>query len=695
MNPRYRLTVTLLEDAHFGSGTGAGNTDAYLDRDAQGHPVIRASHLKGVLRETAELYRDLKGCSDKQINALFGESANQRSYMVVTSLTVRDKQQSSKNPSLIWTSTARQIGSRCPQEDSLRVIEHCPAGLIFCGEIELTDAIYEPLLKKLVQRTDRFGGQRNRGNGLVQCSLERVDAVDLPSAKVHGQYTTKQRQLRLILEAIEPLLLPTSGHPGNLLSTEGFIRGQSLQGALVQFALQRQQIEAANQWLTGSISVGDALPLPMLVNTEVNPATAEIIPIPLSLGTPKPKGQDTQLPWWTKMGRHTDFIITHTNEALTKTCDGLNEKTTSKGEKLKRPGARQFIYRPNNTTAWQRYSPAIDVRMRVNLKKSYNDGKPSLFSHEEIAEKTQFMSDLFFDSDSSAKNFTEICQDIFTQDAWLRVGREGRPVRVVQAIWLDPDTKNQQTNIQDEWRLTLTSDTILRDEYLAYVIRPDINALLAAAGKSQDDYPSCQQWTINTNYCESTFVHGFNAVTGLRRVPAIALRRGSDFKITGKGSSQFATDLATQQAMGERTTEGYGRFIINFDPFAETLRPSAEETLPVNNNEESLLLLSKNMANKMNDELPSRSQLGWLRGMAEGGESPSKILNRIKESAKKQGGKAWSHFPITDIERDFNEESLLKTNEDSQRHYLITLVRWLTPRIKSHVVNNRSTKDDN
>ena len=49
------LTVELVEDMHAGSGLGRlGQIDALHARDAQGMPVIRASTLRGIVRDTAE-----------------------------------------------------------------------------------------------------------------------------------------------------------------------------------------------------------------------------------------------------------------------------------------------------------------------------------------------------------------------------------------------------------------------------------------------------------------------------------------------------------------------------------------------------------------------------------------------------------------------------------------------------------------
>ena len=49
---RYRLSLTLLEDFHSGTGTGGSRgIDAMQFLDREGKPMIRATHLKGLLRE--------------------------------------------------------------------------------------------------------------------------------------------------------------------------------------------------------------------------------------------------------------------------------------------------------------------------------------------------------------------------------------------------------------------------------------------------------------------------------------------------------------------------------------------------------------------------------------------------------------------------------------------------------------------
>jgi len=110
---------------------------------------------------------------------------------------------------------------------------------------------------------------------------------------------------------------------------------------------------------------------------------------------------------------------------------------------------------------------------------------------------------------------------------------------------------------------------------------------------------------------------------------------------------------------------------------------------PIDNDEETLLSIAKQLASELKN-LPSRSQLGWLRGMAEGGKAPLDILADIKNASTKQGGKAWKDFPLTDIKTAFESE-FFRGNANRQRECLIALVRWLMPRIKETTETGAST----
>jgi len=69
---RYQLTVTLLEDLHSGTGTTSGHLDGVQTRGRNGRPVIRDSHLIGLMREAAFELVAFGRADDASVGRLFG-----------------------------------------------------------------------------------------------------------------------------------------------------------------------------------------------------------------------------------------------------------------------------------------------------------------------------------------------------------------------------------------------------------------------------------------------------------------------------------------------------------------------------------------------------------------------------------------------------------------------------------------------
>ena len=219
-----QLSAEVLEDLHTGSGTGGGDIDALVQRDRHGRPVIRASHLKGLLREAGEELIALGTLTATDLNGLLGAGGSGHGALRLTSLRLPE---GAAGKTLIWGSTKRVEKGRAPQLDTLRFIEHLAAGTRFEAQLRLVDARLQPLLERLLNRIDRIGGARNRGGGLVRLDWqvqppETLTATPLPEGE--------GLVLRLVLRNLEPLCLPATGYPGNLIKSHSFIRGQTLRG---------------------------------------------------------------------------------------------------------------------------------------------------------------------------------------------------------------------------------------------------------------------------------------------------------------------------------------------------------------------------------------------------------------------------------------------------------------------------------
>jgi hypothetical protein len=392
------LTVQVLEDLHTGTGTGSGDIDALVQRDRQGRPVIRASHFRGLLREAG---------GDSQVepavlDRLLGAPGTARGALRMTSLRVRDG-----GRTLVWGSTKREEGGRTPKGDTLRFVEYVAAGTCFEAQLRLPDTLLQPVLERLLDRVDRIGGHRNRGSGLVKLDWgprwePRATAARQPRAMATGT------ALRLVLRNLEPLCLPATGHPGNLIRTLSFIRGQALRGALIAWAIHNGRPESLA--LFDRVSVGDALPLPA---GETGATT--VLPIPLSILTEKPRAENTKRPWWAD------------GSLPAPEYDSLGEER-SPDEKPKRPGAHEYLCRTGTGDPWRRYTPAMRVRLRNATPRRGTQADAELFSLEEIAEDTRFQAEMRFTDQAVAQDFLDAFTPLFGGGDWLGIGRGGQSV---------------------------------------------------------------------------------------------------------------------------------------------------------------------------------------------------------------------------------------------------------------------------
>jgi hypothetical protein len=636
------LTLEVLEDLHTGSGTGGGDIDALVQRDRHGHPVIRASHLKGLLREAGEELIALAALQSEDLQTLLGTPGKARGALNLTALRLPNEAQSN---TLVWGSTQRVENGRAPKPDTLRFIEHVAAGTRLSARLRLADAGRHALLDRLLKRIDRIGGARNRGSGLVKLTWQPAELT--PGTVPSGAGT----RVRLVLRNLEPLCLPATGHPGNLIKSQSFIRGQTLRGALMAWAIHNGRREALP--LFERLSVGDALPLPAgCIQAE------SVLPMPLSILTDKPSGDTAAQPWWAG------------GAARAAAFDALGEVPDA-AEKRKRPGAHEYLCRTPDIPHWQRYSPAMPVRLRNATPKRDSTEDAQLFSLEEIAEDTCFQADVQGADEHTISDFLATFAPVLTGTDWLALGRGGQPVGVVAATPRPPPPLPVLT---DDWTLTLTSDAIVRGPWLGFLDNLSLEQLCQLAGVAYQ-----AEWNISTQVVETAPVHGFNAVTGLTRAPALALRRGSGWRIQGANSAVLANALLAKGAIGERTDEGYGRFVIGLQPIPrEQLgKPPRKPQTPQPNRNEALLAQARELARQRSTSGPSLSQLQWLRAQAGAVTTQTQLetlLTEIEQAPRRrpQGGKAWEHFPHQPLRRALAGCQTL----DEQRRLIAYLVQW-------------------
>lgn len=634
---RSRLTAELLSDAHLGSGSGGGGIDALVARDRRGRPVIWASHLEGVLRDCARRLRGDRAASD-----FFGRAGGERQRVVFTSL------YASESPdSHVWRSASREaFDNRAPKDETLRVVEHVPKGTKLVGQVELPESDL-PVLRRLVQEVDALGGGRAAGAGRVRLSLSGTS----PAPRKVGAPTGR---LLLLLKNLDPLCITATATPDNLIPSFAFVPGRALLGAVAAWIIAEGDRDTASLLTSGRISVSDALPLP---HVPEKLESVEVLPAPLSLQSEKPKGSAGEVPWWAQP------------TAAVRRLDVWNTN-----EKLKRPEHDLFVYRAASSDPWTTFRPARRVRLR-NGRPDPKQSDPSLFAIEQIVEDTHFLAELRGSPEDMAR-VAKALAPVLEGRRWLRVGRAGAPVEVVQLAWSNNAFCPKTT---EKALLTLTSDLLVRDEYLRWRTALDETALRMLLGTTNVQLGKSLQ--------ESVLVHGFNGTSHLWRMPAAAIRRGSVYEISGAGVATLVQRAASGHWLGERIHEGFGRFRLDVVlPGLTSDTPvtiesagaedAAEETAA--RTTETWLEAHRALAEARDDRTPSLSQ--WLDLVAdlERGDT-SAIASRINPTTA--GARGWKH---RDAKAVLEKLSKLPSLAEQAAHARL-FVRWLRTRLKAEL----------
>lgn len=644
---RQTLTAKLHADAHLGSGSGGGSIDALVARDRHDRPVIWASHLEGVLRDAA---RRLRG--DQEAEAFFGRrggdyARGDRQRAVFTSLYTKD------DPGRrIWHSTAREaFDNRAPKDDTLRAIEYVPKGTKFVGEVELPASQLDTL-KRVVQEVDALGSARSTGAGRVELRLDPALA-DAPSTpRKTGRPTGR---LVLLLKNRDPLCITATSMPDNLIPSLAFVPGRTLLGAIAAWLIAENQRDTASLLTSGKVSVSDALPLP---DAPSRLDDVEVLPAPLSLKSEKPEGAAGDIPWWAQP------------TAPTKRLDAWSRGDDS--PKLKRPEDDLFVFREGANTAWKTFRPARRVRLR-NGRPDPKQADALLFAIEQIVEDTYFLAELH----GPVEALTELAEKlgpVLEGRRWLRVGRGGAPVEIVDLAWLGAALTPRVPD--DRALLILTSDLLVRDEYLRWRTRLDQSALAELLG---DDVQ------LGNDEQDSVMVHGFNGTSRLWRMPAAAIRRGSVFEISGPGVAKLAERAARRKWLGERTHEGFGRFRIDDklpgvthgapSSIAPNVTPDVDEDLIAQRTQE-WFCAHKSLAEpgSSGDPKPSPSQWFELVAALDRGDvnAPTSRPNPTTS-----GGRGWRHNDAKAI-----LEELQKVQQHRALHARL-FVRWLRAEMRT------------
>ncbi|MGM0490475.1 MAG: RAMP superfamily CRISPR-associated protein, partial [Planctomycetota bacterium] len=627
--PEQRITFCckLLEDLHSGSGLGRLKTvDDCHARDAAGRPVVWYSMLAGLLRDAADELCGLGHplAEKDRIQRLFGtEGKESRAAIVCRSLHFHHDGALSRNTAedaadrmfVNVISTSREVYSRRPLDETLRTIEYAVAGLIaHDGELRFRgdDKDHEKdakLLELCLRRLVALGGGRTRGAGRIQLSKIHAETLSghCTNLLLKGPPT---RRVRVVLRNLEPLCLPATANPGNILETENYLPGQALRGAFLT-ALRVGGLTSGNDMDILAATTGAQFTNGYFVcyadpECGLPPDLAQLVsmPLPLTAQEAKATAQTAptgNLPWWTKRtSRDRRWWSDPSLEQDTLWQDRNDESATAEAtSSFKRVKTDDYLVSTDGTT-WRRQWPAVATLMRNrapvarqdrNLDSRRPDAthenddleKADLFSEMVLTEDQCFVCEVVFETENAATVFQRVAVPLLAseedQRAWLRVGRGGRPMRIERAQWLGnsltPQLKSGPDDKPNCFSLTLTSDLIVRAPNLTFRTTLDTRTLAKLAGCAEHEVGKIGAGVgvdPKASLSETRVVHGFNTAAGVRRTPALAIRRGSAFLIKPDGDdaeparllfNALAARETAGQGIGERLEEGFGRFVLN------------------------------------------------------------------------------------------------------------------------------------
>jgi len=491
-----KVEIKLLEDLHSGSGMGNAALDSLLAIDRTGQPCLFWSHLKGVCMDHARA-TVAPLCAE-----MFGKSGGQVGSVCMTGARLLSNPAQSTSR-LAHSSTARMPDSRAPLEDSLRTEEYVAAGSAFVADVQLPGA-HVDAFKAVLQGVDCLGGDRRRGDGLLQISVTEVPLRI-------GKFDFKANQsIRVLLKALDPICMPLTNTPTtSLVHGAHFIRGQTLAGALANACIASHKPISQAIW-NQQLLVSDALPLPEFESSQIQLSKLQVLPVPEDYRVNKPVTLATSdPPWWLDA------------PALALRLEGK-----------KSPPDDAFIYNSGVADApWHWFQTQARYRLRVQVPIQI-DVVPGLFAMHELVEDTLFVAEITLPKgEEIAQHFNAF----LNSGQWLRVGRGGRPVQIVNAVVLPAASESSD-------RFLLSSDLILRD--------PATFATLSAL--DADRAALFDLIRTRPAPASGVLVSGFNFASGLPRQPEWAIRRGA---VVSKSSPSAAFQL------GERQHEGFGRFV--------------------------------------------------------------------------------------------------------------------------------------
>jgi CRISPR-associated protein Csx10 len=362
------------------------------------------------------------------------------------------------------------------------------------------------------------------------------------------------KRLRLIIEALEPLLLTSiDGDPNSAVSHD-YIPGSVLRGVAIGQYLKRKKqtsLSLADDEVRRLFFSNDVL----FLNGYVRINNQRSLPSPRFLQVDKYENAQA--------------VYRRIEEP-----DGKDTTTTIKKPKFL---GGYVVVLGKGELGHAHVDKSIAVHIQRQRTKS--EEERAIYQYEAIAQHQTFEAWIDCQGDKDA----EVLAQWLDGKHYVGGGRSAGYGRV--SITIQEETLERTTVASKEdgtYIVTLTSDAILRDDMGNYA--PSINALRDVGFKGITGEASIR----------TTIVGGFNRKWGLPLPQTPAILMGSWFAVSASEITAEEIEALQAVGIGERCNEGFGQFVVDYFQQKEYSRQtsSAKSTVPQDSPEKVLRTLN-------------------------------------------------------------------------------------------------------
>lgn len=533
MDKKAKLIIKFKSDVCVSSGYSyAGIIDSDICYDKYGLPYIPAKRLKGCFRDTAKnlLSEYIDG---ERISKLFGRpgeaqagslviynaQVKNRDNVVEEIEAVRDRYPDDFGTQRIIEQFSRIIAQTAIEDDvasdtSLRytrVINHFSPidgeEMVFEALVKY-DSDYEQDLIKIIKATRHIGLKRNRGLGVVSCSLEEYNAP-IVSANILNSGSGTVISYKLINE--EPLMLGTTSST----HTSDYISGQMVLGLLAGEYLKNtansaDSDEFVSLFLNGDVKYSNAYPCDR---------DMEYYPCPLYLNRRK---------------KTKELVNLYDNNSLEKNNVSGNQPKKLKGK---------FVSIEGNKTI------EVDKKIYYHHRKN---GDAILYSSEAIAPEQLFAGKIYTSDGRKA----ELIANLLSK-AEIHFGKsKGSEYGKCSLVSLTKENiEAKHLTKGEEYIVTLIDDGIFTDELGNCSVEKDVIYKEFKEKLNTIEYANDNDSVL---LMDTGLISGYQTMWNLHKPLTKLVKAGSCIRFKATED----VDVDERFFVGERNQEGYGLALV-------------------------------------------------------------------------------------------------------------------------------------